>query len=281
MKNKSIINLSGYSALAAATLSIIKADAQIVYTNIDDVKIEWPSPRPYFIDLNNDGKFDYGFGVKKVEGVYWASVLDAWGNETDNEVAGLGNGMQFHPFKLSAMSDINEDVNWIEINPLSYNPLAAYSWSSFHFGFWKEGVRDGFLGTRFMIDGQRHYGWVRLAVSKDAATIIVKDYAYNSVPEMPLVAGQTFKEELVFMSATDQSINLYPNPASEYVMLSFPGQEQVNSKCSIYDMSGELLLRVDKLEGNKMDIRQLSNGSYILHLQNENGVFVTKLNIQR
>ena len=50
-----------------------------------------------------------------------------------------------------------------------------------------------FLGFRFFIDRQLHYGWMRVEVQESGAAIrgLVTGYAYETTPNQPIRAGQT------------------------------------------------------------------------------------------
>ena len=50
--------------------------------------------------------------------------------------------------------------------------------------------KDKYLGLRFIIKGQTHYGWARLDVLS-LSHWVIKDYAYNATPNKPILAGQT------------------------------------------------------------------------------------------
>jgi hypothetical protein len=76
--------------------------------------------------------------------------------------------------------------------------LAATARSTFGpgnaFGPWAGNDRTAYLGVRFLIDGETHYGWVRLTVnitgrSRSAATIT--SYAYETESGKPIFAGLT------------------------------------------------------------------------------------------
>jgi hypothetical protein len=58
-------------------------------------------------------------------------------------------------------------------------------------GSWAGGVKSRFLGLRFTIKGRKHFGWARLSVSKAPYTVILTGYAYETVPNKPIVAGKT------------------------------------------------------------------------------------------
>jgi hypothetical protein len=58
-------------------------------------------------------------------------------------------------------------------------------------GPWKETTR-GYLGLKFIIQGQVHYGWARLNVTATTKGIYgaISGYAYETVPNKPIRTGQ-------------------------------------------------------------------------------------------
>jgi hypothetical protein len=87
------------------------------------------------------------------------------------------------------------------------NPLmakgATYNCCPTHTGPWDPygppGPSSGFLGVKFIIDGQNHYGWAQVSIIGDPQGYpyptgfrgVVKGYAYNTVPNQLILAGQT------------------------------------------------------------------------------------------
>jgi len=66
-------------------------------------------------------------------------------------------------------------------------------------GLWVN-VRNRYLGLRFKIDGKTHYGWARLSVKlgqRPLITATLSGYAYETVPNRPIVAGQTGEDTAV------------------------------------------------------------------------------------
>jgi hypothetical protein len=59
-----------------------------------------------------------------------------------------------------------------------------------------KGARDRYLGLKFVINGEVHYGWARLSVTLghqrqfDDVSGTLTGYAYETVPEKPIIAGQ-------------------------------------------------------------------------------------------
>jgi hypothetical protein len=66
-------------------------------------------------------------------------------------------------------------------------------------GPWKGTVRGKYLGLKFFIGGKVHYGWARLNVSYtpdqpgNDLTGVLTGYAYETVPNRPIITGQTLR----------------------------------------------------------------------------------------
>ena len=67
------------------------------------------------------------------------------------------------------------------------------------FGSWIN-VNNRYLGVRFYIKGKVHYGWARLNVQVQlplTVTATLTGYAYETVPNKPIVAGKTKGPDVV------------------------------------------------------------------------------------
>ena len=58
-----------------------------------------------------------------------------------------------------------------------------------------QGLSNRYLGLKFMINGQVHYGWARLSISYGSA--VLTGYAYETIPDQGLNAGQEQEEQKV------------------------------------------------------------------------------------
>jgi hypothetical protein len=64
-------------------------------------------------------------------------------------------------------------------------------------GFWAGNLKNRYLGVRFLINGKFHYGWIRLTVTtnvklrKPTLSATITGYAYETVPDKPILAGTT------------------------------------------------------------------------------------------
>jgi hypothetical protein len=59
-------------------------------------------------------------------------------------------------------------------------------------GPWAGNSPNQYLGVRFLINGETHYGWIRMTVytSVNEVSTTVTGYAYNTVPNQSLKAGE-------------------------------------------------------------------------------------------
>ena len=64
-------------------------------------------------------------------------------------------------------------------------------------------------------------------------------------------------------------VELYPNPTNEFVILSIQNLLD-NLDYSLYDLNGKIIL-TGKIDSKKtlLDFRQMANGEYLLHIQQE------------
>jgi hypothetical protein len=80
------------------------------------------------------------------------------------------------------------------------------------FGPWPN-VKDRYLGLKFQIKGKAHYGWVRLNVKvvKTTITATLTGYAYETVPNKPIIAGKRHSTD---DSPTELNAGSFSTPAS-------------------------------------------------------------------
>jgi hypothetical protein len=66
----------------------------------------------------------------------------------------------------------------------------GYGSQTFSDGPWVKAT-NRYLGLKFLINGQVHFGWARLTVSKQFRHVVLTGYAYETIPNKALRAGQT------------------------------------------------------------------------------------------
>ena len=132
---------------------------------------------------------------------------------------------------------------------------------------------DKFMGVRFDISGQPHYGWVRLYVSPGLDSIIVKEYTYQSLTGVGLTAGQ-----LVGIETQDRT------PVRVF---AFNNVLHINRDCngdaaviSVYNSAGQMVYTEQSAEGNySHSLDGLSAGIYTVNVTTSSGVTNRKIYI--
>ena len=178
--------LAGYSAIAASFIAFAseKAEAQIVYHDIDpDILLSGPSSGAS-LDLNNDGVSDFGFSFE--------SSYDQCPYE-NAEVSGLNGafflGSQFGALGLDAGSLVSSNqMSWKNHGRLENLLCAAgtYSYSYCECDWFGNFEGEKFLGIKFTDSIGLHYGWIRIST----VGTLIEDYAYQLQPDSSIFAGQ-------------------------------------------------------------------------------------------
>lgn len=209
--------LVAYStAAAAAGVGLVAlaqpAEAKIVYTAANVTIVE--NAGPVNLDLNNDGTADfaisYGGGVaaaRHPEGAF-AYSLAIFPAETANQVWGIKSTKGV---ECAAALPPGVKVGTGAAFQKGYLPMWSVAGSYTRGGTehcpWNDKQRGAFLGLKFVVNGETHYGWAHVTVG---TTTVLNGYAYETVPNQPIETGKTSGPVAVLDSATP----LGPRPAS-------------------------------------------------------------------
>lgn len=195
-----VASAAGVSVLALATAS----EAKVIYTETFQVT---HSGFPLYIDLNHDGIKDFIVRTTFYQGSSGLEVgLSAAGyRNANNRVAGgrfsTGSGYFVSAaYALRAGARIGPDGNFSAPAPFMAVELFKGFGSTYSdLGAWVgqgEGAKNRYLGFKFVIRGQVHYGWARFSVTLehqrqfDDVSGTLTGYAYETVPGKPIIAGQ-------------------------------------------------------------------------------------------
>jgi hypothetical protein len=178
-----LIAYAAAGTAGAALLASTPATAEVVYT---PAHIAVGSSLN--LDLNHDGITDFTIQLNDFDaghGVLLSLLLDIPGNAvrpSRGAAAPLPIGAKIGPAqKFTSSADTYGGVNMGE--------HFAYGSTSGSHGPWLN-VTNKFLGLRFVINGEFHYGWARLNVSSIYDAVLT-GYAYEAVPNKEIQAGQT------------------------------------------------------------------------------------------
>src|ERR1700733_1504259 len=186
-----VASAAGVSVLALAAAS----EAKIVYTETNQVT---NTEFPLYIDLNHDGIKDFLLRTSFYDGSSGLVVgLNASGyRNADNLVAGRRLSRSGYFFSaasaLPAGARIGPKGNFsIRLPFLAEELFSGVGSHNSALGPWAgegKGVTDRYLGLKFVVDGEVHYGWARLTVTLghhrqfDDVSGILTGYAYETLP---------------------------------------------------------------------------------------------------
>ncbi len=245
--------LAKYGALTVAVAGITDASGQIVYTDVDP-DFAGGATDSYGLDLNNDMIIDFNFTGSQ-PGYLFLNPTAA-----DNDFLGSGSSVYAYPFNLSNGAAISAaQSSWLN-NGFSAG-YASLNYQYCSFGNFCD-VTDGYIGLRFTVGGNVHYGWVRLDTNADSS-FTIKDYAFNATPGASILAGQqTLSIEdaainSIRVVALNKSIGLYNLPS------------QTNYR--LFDMSGKQVLNGSSNQNvHTIEAASVADGVFILEVEDVN-----------
>jgi hypothetical protein len=169
------------SAAGVATLALSQpGEAKIVYTKTHRVI---GLGQHYHLDLNHDRIADF----ELINDFYAPTYYLKAHTLKRNVVA--GKPYPLTAYALLAGAKIGPALPFGGSSMARSDPGGKSDW----YGHWVN-VRDRYLGLSFKIKGKTHYGWARLNVKLmpyDGFTATLTGYAYETIPNKPIIAGKT------------------------------------------------------------------------------------------
>jgi hypothetical protein len=193
-------NLLAYAAAASAGLlsSALPSEAQIIYTPsnivITTVKTNH-GPTYTTLDLNNDGKADFGFVMSatakyssygySTRAKFLLKVVPAQpgNNAVQGKLAATASAMPAGAMIGPKQKFGNGDLY------MQHNTFNGTAFKTS--GSWRT-VEFAYVGLKFVIGGQVHYGWarVKLPTLGNITYPSIYGYAYESTPNKGIAAGR-------------------------------------------------------------------------------------------
>jgi hypothetical protein len=180
------LNLYALAATAAgvSVLALAQAEAKIIYT---PANLKILPKHKYYLQINHDGvrHFEIWDRVR-----YFGDFLNVlplqkgneiWGPTAGGLASALSSGVQIGTNSSSRLRATNSRMAWQYVS--SCTGACVYKTG----GDWLN-VQNRYLGLKFIVKGETHYGWVRLSISGFKGTM--SGYAYETTPNMPIKAGQ-------------------------------------------------------------------------------------------
>jgi len=183
----------GAAAAGVAALAVHpRAVAEVVYTPTD---VRIVNGARLELDLNHDGIADFKLiNDLHISTTPFGDDLSIKGAVKGNEVL-ESNPKHFYYFANALASGVQVGPG-ASFRPhpanMAYASLTAFTYVSG--GPWKNAT-NRFLGLKFLINGEVHYGWARLTVSarkkQQEVHAVLTGYAYETVANQPIMTGQT------------------------------------------------------------------------------------------
>jgi hypothetical protein len=205
-------------AASAAGVSVLAlaqpAEAKVLYTQAHQIIGQ---NGVYNLDLNHDGIVD--FLIQELDnGAYASSNALLADAALGNFVEGSKAGFRYLAAALPAGASIGPKQKFITggNNGEAMVSITHFTTggTSYVHGFWIN-VLNRYLGLKFQIAGQSHYGWALLSVRRQQfhITAVLTGYAYETTPNTAIKAGQT--------SGGDDNSSI--DPSLHYPGLNAPG----------------------------------------------------------
>ena len=297
MKQNSLeINLKKYSLLAGSvTAAISTVNAQIVYTNINPDTLLNNNGENYALDLDNNGIAEFNLSILDT-----AIFYSSYNTQTNLQVAGATiisdiTGASFvenssYPLAIAQGDTIDGNDQFISypvssssfgapiLGLLSYSTIDTLTGNTLAQGSATYGNfipnQEDFIGVKFDISGNVHYGWIRVEVSSDADTLIIKDYAYESSANTAIIAGNT-GGGMLNIAETDNKITINNIQNILYVKID---DYKNNSLLNIYDISGrEILKSILSSNNEQISLNTFEAGIYLVKVISGDDIFSKKI----
>ena len=194
MKKQLLKRLSAF--IVTAMMFSASANAQIIYTDVNPDStitcIGSACTKSYNVDLNNDGVSDYSISsirngnICQHGGLVYRSSVSVSALNT-NAVVAVTNTT--YPLAMNFDNVISSGLS-LSASGFVFNKY----WGNCGTGtlnLWPNSV-DRYLGLKLIVGANTYYGWARMqVVFGSQPTFIIKDYAYNTIPNQPIRAGET------------------------------------------------------------------------------------------
>jgi hypothetical protein len=274
MKKNLQSRISKYTAVAGAVVSAAGAQAQVVYTDVNpDYSHDAPQNNGFAIyplDLNNDQTFDFLIASRDTVTTATVRYTLAVPYGAGNAVAGENPGGYDYALALDMNSMVDSTLNWIAAtNTMAYNVNSANPYNE----NWN-GVTDKYLGLKFIVGGNTHYGWARLDSYAIGDSVVVKDYAYEATPNVGILTGA------MGASLTETQVeNLvkFVNQANNTVKVVVNGN-LTNGVVSVVSSTGQVVSSDAITEKTfSVDMNNLSSGIYMVNVTFNEGATTKKI----
>ncbi len=182
-------------AAAAAGVSVLAmaqpSEGEVIVTK---KAIQLHAGIPVSVDLNNDGLADFKFSFTTFfsSSHYKYNAKLAVKGLTKGKVVGMKSSDFRGPYAsaLAGGANIGPAAHFSSSKgQITVEREKQYGSATGYYGNWKDEANH-YLGVKFQIKGQTHFGWIRLN-ARFGGTMQINGWAYETVANKRITAGQT------------------------------------------------------------------------------------------
>jgi hypothetical protein len=205
--------LNAYALAAGAAgvslLALVQpSEAKIVHRHLN-LKIPYDSR--FGLDLNHDQIFDFRFSNSEFSSSFFGSARFGVVGLGQNQVivssggcaSGLAPGRRVGPGEHFGKPSFRYSMAQFVSQHTNSTTQTRCPWSN---------QKAAFLGLEFRFQGKIHFGWARLKITFEKPVINFIDYAYETIPNKAILAGQTHAQEDPSIEEPSGSLTA-PSPA--------------------------------------------------------------------
>ena len=156
------------------------------------------------------------------------------------------------------------------------------------FGYWAGG-KSGFIRVEFKTNGNTYYGWIDCYLANKADSVILRGYAYNSIPNTLIHSGDSGLTTGVEQETTafNHIGNIYPNAVNQnHASIEIDAKESTELRLEIMNAMGQVLQTEQRIlvSGKNtvhFNVNNLTDGNYFVKLSEQNKYYFRKLIINR
>jgi len=250
-----------------------QASGEIIYQDIEDITIEVGDM--YDLDMDGDDVMDFHFRagliISSTSSSIW-SFASAFGfysgsiGGSSNQIIGYAGDFYYYGSALDAGVEVGPKASWLNFPSYSNSAVLASNFYGDTYGNFP-GQGEKYLGVKFKVGENLHYGWIRLEADINDAHITIMDYAYENVPDGPIETGQM--ESVSVATIGSDLIQVYGYNAALYINYKDAGMLQLK----IYDLQGNMVYAEEFAGGNHVIQSPVqAAGNYIVRIDTEKGV---------
>jgi hypothetical protein len=288
MKKDLLKNVKSYTAMAVGLIAADAVQAQIVYTDVDPDMVvhgnfeaaDWHDATAwssYQIDLDDDGNTDYTMRI--LSGLqHGVGNLDPAG---DNQyINNPANPFAAPLEKGAVIGAASQEWKGLLVYPNGYNylgTLTTFGKTLEQGGGGFTGKSDRYVGLKFKIGSQTHYGWARLDARDDSRQYTLKDFAYESTADKSILAGDgQINTGLIKINSKNVKINT----VGKKISIELVNQANASGTVKIFNITGQEVLsaKIDS-QNHEFSLNSVS-GIYLVKVSVAGGQYSQKIYIK-